>query len=495
MKLSAQTGTFLCLALSMAACGGTTGNSPDAGPDSGAAIDASSLDGPPDAPDAAPAAIDSGGDAGAPQPWDATPTIVGVGHAMSAGVAGPVFPFAVLAAGDRVFVVGEARAELRWGDATIAGGGYLLAIEASTGALLFQRSFGPGSTVNGIARIGADFVIVGSFISPTSLTPTVAAPIELTTTGAADGFVARMTANGEFVWGTSFGSGDYDGAFDVRVSARGILVSGYLRGDWSGCGGTLRTFPGFVDPMEGRILGSQDALLLQYDAAGTCVDASVVGNAGTDEFAIGVAATDDAIYLSGEGGGPLTRRSVAGDEAVIGGSGGGWLVRLADDGSRDVWSVTGRGSRGRGLGIDGDDLYFSFTASGAELRHGDTLVRAVEDGVSVMHLSLLDGSAATWWLGAATSDTIDLAISSAGVVIPATGSDYRPHTRVALLAGGLLTSFRNDAVTPYPFVVSAEGRSVWMAGCSSDTSVTLGAGEVAIPLGPQGGMFLVRFDL
>lgn len=498
MRHVAQLG-ISAFALLASACGGGAASEPDGSPDGGLPVEAGSDSGAPgDADRDADPPDDSGPadpDAGPPRPWDVVPTVVGTAQAVSPGIAGPLFPFAVLPFDDRVFIVGEARADLRWGTEVFPSGGYLLAVDAATGALLFHRAL--GDAVYGIARYGSDVVIAGAFIHPMTLARASGGPIELVSLGATDGFVARMSRDGDVQWATSFGSGGFDHAFDVHTSGERILIAGALRGDWVGCGGTLRPHPGVVDPFEGRVIGAQDALLVELDPSGACVDASVIGHAGTDEFALHVLATDGAVFVSGEGGGPLVRRSVSGDEHLIGEQAGGWLVRVGEDGTHDVWSVGSaatRGSRGRGLGVGGDQLYFSFTSEGGNLLHGDEVVGTVERGVGVMRLSLTDGAITHWALGRGTLDTIDLAISNGGIVIPATGADPS-HIQVALLEGEILRSFRNDVIASYPYVVAADGGTVWMAGSAGADSIVLGVDEVEVSLGPQGGLFLVRLDL
>ena len=478
-------------------CGGAHGSPADGGAgdatgpvDAGATIDANDLQ--------MDAGEDSGlamaVDAGPPLPWEVTPIVVATAPAYADGIAGPIFPFDVLASDGRVYVVGEARAEIHWGDDTLAGGGFLLAIDAGTGALLYHRELGRGTSIDAIAAMGSDLVIVGSFVHPTSFAPSADAPIELTSSGGVDAFAARMSRDGEFRWARAIGSSLNDGLFDVHVGGRGIVAAGYLRADWSGCGDTLRTFPGVIDPMEGRLLGSQDGLIVELDDAGNCTFATVIGHPATDEFALRVAPTSDAIYVSGEGGGPLSFRATDGSEGSLGGDAGGWLIRMADDGAHDIWSVTASGSRGRGLGIADQELYFSFAATGGELRHGDEVITALESAVHVMRLSIADGSVATWSVGSGSVDTVNLAVSSAGVVVPANGADPS-HVRVALLEGDALRSFRNDIGASYPYVVDADDRTVWMAGFSGQRAIALGDGEVPIELGPQGGLFLVRMDL
>ncbi len=493
MRASAHIGTLYLVSCS--ACGGGAGL-PDAGTDAPFDADASvdgdvSRDADVTLPDGDVPPADAG-----PEPiWDATPTVVGVGDAVSVGVTLPVYPYAVLPAGDRVYVVGEARSDFRWGGDTIPDGGFVIAVDAVSGALIFHVDFGRGSTVNDIDRVGPDLVIAGSFTRPTTLDSIDGDPIELVSAGASDGFVARLTAEGGILWATSFGAAMYDIAFGVHASGRGILVAGSLRGDWTGCGGTLRGFPGTIDPMEGRPLGVEDAILLSLDDTGNCVDASVIGNAGTDEFALHVTTTADSVLLTGEGGGSLTRRWVDGTEEALGARAGGWLLELRDDGEHEVWSVGGRGARGRGIALDDSRLFFSFTTGAGELFRGDEIIGTVEDGVSVLELSRIDGSTEIHWLGPYTTDTFDVALANQGAVVPAIGSDSRPHTRIALIGDGGIASFRNDASTSFPYVAEADGDSVWLAGWAGSTPARIGADEIEIPVGSDGGMFLVRFNL
>jgi hypothetical protein len=494
MRLLARLGTFVLAfpLLLAAACSGEAASddastampSADGGPRDDAAFP------PLDAAlDAVPPVSDGGVDA----PFDPTIAVVGTAHAVADGVALPLFPFSVLPAEDRVYVVGEARSDIAWGDETFPHGGFILAIDAHTGDLLYYRGLGRGSSVDAIAHLESDLVVAGSFTHPTTFTPSAGDPIELTSVGASDAFVARMTHDGTFIWAESFGSPNHDGAFSVHTGDRGLLVAGYARGDITACGGTLRAHPGVVDPMEGRLLGTQDALLLHMTPAGDCTDAAVIGAPGADDFALRLAATDEAIYLSGEGGGPLTLRTVAGDEKDLGGDAGGWLLRLADDGGADLWTALGHGSRGRGLGIADDHLFWTFRASGLDLLHGEDVVATPADGAHLLRLSLRDDTALTWSLGRRTTDTISLAISTAGVVAPATGHDPS-HVRIAFLQDDALSTFRSDASTSYPYVVAAEGQTIWMAGQSGLSSLTLGPDDIPIELGVQGGFFLVRLD-
>lgn len=97
---------------------------------------------------------------------------------------------------------------------------------------------------------------------------------ELTSTGAEDVFVIKLTENGDFVWARSMGGEAYEEPVSVGIDANAnVYVAGYFQ------------MPGDYDPGEGEVIlnsnGGQDAFIVKLDANGNYLWA---GNMGGEEL-------------------------------------------------------------------------------------------------------------------------------------------------------------------------------------------------------------------
>ncbi|MGH7345419.1 MAG: hypothetical protein ACREK4_10935 [Candidatus Rokuibacteriota bacterium] len=90
-----------------------------------------------------------------------------------------------------------------------------------------------------------------------------------TPAGDFDGFVARLTLDGEFEWITQFGTSAFDAFWKVGVAGSMIFVQGH----------TMGTFPG-----ETHLGGTWDGVVAALGTEGQLLWARQFGSAGCDQF-------------------------------------------------------------------------------------------------------------------------------------------------------------------------------------------------------------------
>jgi hypothetical protein len=420
---------------------------------------------------------------------------VGTAVAVGSGVLGPIYPYGLLAVDDLVVVVGEARASFQWGDTTIDNGGFVLAIDSATGALLWHRTV--GDAVYGVAASGGEIVIAGGFFREITLEPAVSAPIVLRARGPSpaigsptDGFVAMMSADGVYRWAQRFGSDGYDHVFGVAVG-EDIILAGQIAGNadlGGGCAGELRTYPGSVDP-EGYPVGARDAVLVRYDADGACEDGLVIGAPNADDYAHGVFVAGETIHVTGSGASPLRLRSLAGVETDLGGPEvarpSPWLLALGDGFAVESTAFVAGLGDGRAVVETAAETAWVLAAAGEA-----DLVRSAEPPVRLSAGVNVVSERGIVNLGDGTRDARSVAAIGDRWVTAAIA--FEPNSVV--LARGTAGSWETASfgvVTIMSPVLAARADDLWLASYSG-LPVRLGDPPVTVDLGGQGGFFLAR---
>jgi len=449
------------------------------------------------------------GDAAAPEasvgPLALPLDLVGVGSAVGEGVLGPVYPLGVLASVEQVIVVGLARASFTWGARTYPAGGFVLAIDPTTRDVRWHRKI--GESVNSIASLGDELVVVGSFSRSIVIEPGAAGPITLSAPGAApigspsDGAVAVLSKTGTFRWARRFGSTGYDHAFGVTTSAGAIVVSGNISGVadlGEGCG-TLEASSG-GDDGDGHPSGVNDGVLLRYDVNGACPWGAVFGAPTTNELAMSAALRGDTIFVTGDTGLPFRLRTTTGTERELA-SGSStsttpFLLEVDPKSGRTsswLFKDAGRGGRGRSLATRGAELFWGLSIpSASTLTRDGVSLGPVTGGAHVLSLgegTLLRSSD----LGGSTSDIGSIAVGDTALLAAATDSDPSGVVlgRIDATSLGLA---RHRAAVGMPFASTAMKNDLWIAGYSG-TDLSIGEPATKIAVGPQGGFFLVRGKL
>jgi len=486
-----------CAAL-IAACSGSGGGPAPALVDGGAGTDAREQD--------AGGALDGGArdalviepsDAGPVSEWIFTAASLGTGEPVGDGVLGPILPFGVYADETQIVIVGDARADFEWAGTRVAAGGFVLALDPSSGALRWHRTV--GSAVNAIAAHGGELVIAGSFHGEAAFEPAAGDPIQLVSRGATDAFVAAMSADGVFRWVKRFGSNVYDGAFGIAASADGIAVVGFVSGttDFGGACASLSTYPG-VDDGDGHPVGVWDAVLARFDADGACVDARIFGAPASDDAAFSVAVDDDRIVLSGWATGPLKMRTAAG-ETDLGGAPssrpGPWMSTLAADGTPTATWLGSSVGRGRAVLRGASDVTWLFNGSGSLRRTDGAASSAPFEGQAAIATVRDDGHVDLVSLGEGTTDAVAIAtpsLAGGGTAMVVASERSEPFEVVLTrIERGSISRSQLAAIPTYPFLVTAVGEDVWMVGFTS-SRMTLGDPPVTIETGGQGNLVVVR---
>jgi hypothetical protein len=449
-----------------------------------------------DVRDATP--IDASADA---DPWTDTVSVLGVGTAVGTGVLGPVYPMGVWASDDQVVVVGMAKADFSWGGTTYPRGGFVLAFDASTGAVRWHRAV--GDSVGAITAVGSDLAIVGSFSRSITLA-TTGATTTLTSAGLTDGVVAVLTQAGEVRWARRYGSATFDQGFAIASDGDAVVVAGAITGLadlGSGCG-TLQAQVG-GDDGDGHPMGVYDAVVLRYPAGGACPWGAAIGAPVEDDMAFGVTVKDGAVLVTGQAARPLLVRSTSAPADVdVGGAPtkrpSPFLLRLDPAGARApaAWFVVEPTGGGRGRSIaqraGGADVLWAFTCgAGSKLTHDALAPLDVGEGAHVLTLRD-DAMVHAVDLGPRTLDIGPLATTDTLAVVAATEAD--PIGVLLAKMSATSTSIARHAgagATGLPFAMATHGATIWIAGYTG-APLSLGEPPTKIEPGPEGGFFVAR---
>ena len=184
--------------------------------------------------------------------------------------------------GDDVYVAGATSGVL--GEASAGSQDIYLRSYDTNGTLRWTRQFGTSGidqTTGGTLRARGNLVVVAGSVR--------GALPGFTYAGNTDAFVSAYDRRGEALWNLQFGTPGNDPVRSIAITEDGsIFISGQTTGN-------LTDEPN---------LGLADAYVARVNRNGTIVWLRQFGTSGTDE-AIGIAVSDDAVYVTGATGGAL----------------------------------------------------------------------------------------------------------------------------------------------------------------------------------------------
>jgi hypothetical protein len=157
---------------------------------------------------------------------------------------------------NNVYVTGTFGDDVDFGDGDIStvGGDDVFALKLTpTGDFVWVRTYGGTNfdTAGGISVRGESVIVAGAFIGSM-----VVETQTLSSAGANDMFVVKLSTDGAKVWAQSFGGTDVDVASAVAIdSAENVIVGGRFRGTVNYGGGPLMS------------AGNDDVALLKINAA------------------------------------------------------------------------------------------------------------------------------------------------------------------------------------------------------------------------------------
>lgn len=212
--------------------------------------------------------------------------------------------------------------------ATAGAAAATIATSASAQEVIWTHRFGGEFFDLGLAVAGDES---GAYVAGAA---TSAIPGE-SAFGAQDAFIRKVDPSGQPLWTDQFGTADFERIEGLALDVTGVYAAGWTRS----------ALPGQVSS------GATDAFVRKYSADGAALWTRQFGTAGHEE-ALGVAASDSAVYVVGYTEGGLT------------GSGGGGatdvFVRKLDQSGATVWTTelggTGPDS-GMGVAVRGGAVY------------------------------------------------------------------------------------------------------------------------------------------
>jgi hypothetical protein len=263
-----------------------------------------------------------------------------------------------------------------------------------------------------------------------------------------DAFVRRNDEDGAEIWTDQFGSDVYDYAYAIAADETGVYVAG-------GSNGPLEEG---ADPRE------FDIFVRAYDLDGEVRWTSQFGG-GRDDYAFGVDADADGVYVVG-----YTRGSLPGTKSH--GRTDAFLAKLDHEGE-PIW-IRQFGTSGRdealAVAVDGSDVYVAGRAGGAM---PGTAALGRSDAIVARYTT---GGREIWTrqFGTASNDTaLGLALARSSVFVVGTVGGPIPHEPDPDGADGFVHRFRLDGRPGWIDVIGTDGKD-------AATGVAIGNGTVSV---------------
>jgi hypothetical protein len=318
-----------------------------------------------------------------------------------------------------------------------------------TGGLLWAVPFnGAGAQECQSVALDADgnVIVTGWFSSTVDFNPSATSSFNLTSAGGEDGFVAKLTSNGSFVWAKRFGGAGREGGLAAAVDTSGNV---YVQGMYNA--------PGDYNPGSATFTlacaGSYDVSLLKLDSSGNFVFAKRFGSSGED-MGNGLAVDSSGNVLSmGSFYGTVDFDPGSATRPLTAAGGSDIFVSKLSSSGAYVWAKRLGGSgaeQGGDLAVDASGNVY---ATGAFTGTADfnpvadaTALRTSQSGSTDVFVAQLSSSGAYRWaqsFGASGTDKGNgLAVDSTGVYVTgkfAGSIDFNPSasaTYTLASAGG-----------------------------------------------------------
>ncbi len=372
----------------------------------------------------------------------ATGTLTGYGHSVNGNAL-------VLDGAGNTYVFGDFTGQARFGDITLTSvGGHdlFLAKLDTSGRYLWVRQAGGSDGDSGVAARmdgAGNLYVAGGFNNTTTLGDTI-----LSSAGQTDVYVAKLDADGNFLWARRAGGSGYDDAVALALDAAGnVHVTGTFVGP-AEFGGITVAAP------EGGYYGNGTLFLAKLDADGNFLRASAVATAYPAALAADGAGN---VYLTGQINGPTAFGSTTLSPGRTGQA--GFVSRLDAD-HNFLWTrPIGDGGTGHAVAVDAAGNVF-ITGSANGVTHLGKI--AFDSGGSryypEMFLAKLDAGGEFLW--ARRMGGVNYYHSRSGLAVDGSGAAYWFNN----FYGALNT--RDATLYGYyaPLLVSkvdASGRTVW----------------------------------
>ena len=340
---------------------------------------------------------------------------------------------------------------------TASGNDVFVAKVNSSGSFVWATRAGDSSTDKAwyVSTLADGSAIITGYYSGTI----VFGSTSLTSAGSRDIFVARISASGVFVWGTSAGGAtSSDEGIGVSAMSDGsAIVSGTFEGPAT-FGSTVLTGT-----------GDSDAFVAKIDAAGSFVWATEAGGTSTDQaFRVSTLADGSAIFE-----GHFEGTATFGSTTLASAGGEDYFVAKVTASGAFVWA-----SRAGGSGDDGEESWgVSALADGSAIVTGSFELTAdfgatslTSAGGSDVFIAKVDGSGGFLWAISAGGSGDDYGWD-VGTLPDGSALAVGPFNGAAVFGSTTLSSVRKDSYVAKVISPSAAPGSV---------TATAGSGQAAV---------------
>ena len=255
-----------------------------------------------------------------------------------------------------------------------------------------SSDYGNGITADALGNV----YVTGSFISSTMDVDPGPGTTTLNSNGTRDVFVLKLDANGNFVWGTSFGGSSLDQGHDIGLDNNGnVYTTGYYNG-------TVDFDPG-IGTANITAEGSSDIFIHKLDPSGNFVWAKSFGGSSNDEGNAIAVDPSGNIYSTGFYRGTVDFDPNAGTHTITSAGSDDIFIQKLDQQGNFQWAHSfGNFSSDKGKGITLDQTgniyttgYFRHTV---DFDPGTGTANGISNAGDDIFIQKLDGNGNFVWV-------------------------------------------------------------------------------------------------
>ena len=393
--------------------------------------------------------------------------------------------------GSSVYVAGSFVRTATFGTQTLSGTGaqdtfVAKLVDAGTSATFaWAQAAGNGdeTLASGLAVSGSSVYVAGTFLDASNTKPAHFGATILSSAGAHDGFVAKLTDNtssASFTWAQRLG-----GTNDDDVSALASTNSALY------VGGSFRSQPASFGAAALSSAGEDDAFVARLtDAGATASFAWAQRAGGPDTDAVyALAASGSSVYATGSF--ASTGASFGSTTLSTAGAGDVFVAKLTDAGTSGsfTWAQRAGGlytDEGTGLAVSGSSVYVAGNFNTAPATFGSTTLTSA-GGFDIFAAQLTDavstGSFAEAVAAGGQSGDFAYGVALGGSSVYVGGSVFGttafgayPVVGSGYPSGGFVAVLRPGALAATPASVAAPAARPWPNPAHGSTTVALSAG-------------------
>lgn len=378
---------------------------------------------------------------------------------------------------------------------TIGSSDVFLAKYSSSGDVQWVKNAGGiygGNTAYGLALIGINIYITGSFKKTATFNTT-----DITSIEDADIFLAKYDIDGGFIWVKSAGSGGgFDVGSQIACDTNGNI---YVTGSFNG--------KAFLNNTEISSAGDIDIFLAKYNSNGNLQWVRSAGGIGSDVVG-GIAINGTDIYITGNYTGVAKFNNInitsVGVQDVF-------LAKYDSSGTL-LWLKSAGGTNSdfsRSVSLNGSDVYITGSFSGTTTFNSTSIVSL---GASDVFLAKYNSIGNLLWVksagGISTDDAFGVSVNSTGIYVTGIFKGTATFNTTNITASGMedifLAKYNSSGILQWvrraggtkwdnPYGIAVNGTELYIVGSFVGTA-TFGSSSITSASSGSRDLFVAKYN-